>query len=200
MIVEAMLKPNIAFAVICLFTLISCGKKGDSWSYAVSPGIYSLEGPFCESTGLSPQYNDVAKRINLFDFSDTRLHTLSFEESGLLRVITSDSCTMTVKHTVAENKDNFFALQLARSFVFEPAGCSLQVLIGSTSYDASSESSSALQDSAASGSDLPFEITPDESKLVMTTANREDLNNVWQEYGCAGPDRIKWLLSPKSAG
>jgi hypothetical protein len=195
-----MLKPNFAFSALFLITIASCGKKGDSWSYALSPGTYSLQGPFCESTGLPPEYDEVAKRINLFDFSNAKQHSLSFEESGLFRVIASDTCTMTVKHAVAENKDNFFALQLARSFTFEPAGCSLQALIGTTAYNVSSESSLTLQNSIAVGSDLPFEITRVEPNVIMTTANREELNNVWLDYGCASPDRIKWVLTQKSSG
>ncbi len=196
MTAAAMLKSNLTLLILSSIGLISCGKKGDNWPYAISPGNYSLAGPFCLSTGKPPAYDDVAKRINLFDFSGITKHELRFEDNGLYRVLASASCTMTVKHAVQDNENNFFALRLARSFVFEPAGCSLQVVIGITSYSVSSESTTVLQDSTVPGIDLPFEITQAAPNLDMTSANREELNNVWSDYGCASPDRIKWVLSP----
>jgi hypothetical protein len=174
--------------------LLSCGKKGDSWVYAISPGSYSLTGPFCVSTGKSPLYDSVAKSVNLFDFTGVTTNELRFEESGVQRVIASDSCKMTVKHKVQENKNNIFALQLARSFIFEPAECILQATIGATIYNVSSSSTSVLQDSDAKGSDIPFEITQVGPNLEMTSINRDALNSVWADYGCASPDRIKWIL------
>jgi hypothetical protein len=175
---------------------MSCGKKGENWAYAVSPGNYSLTGPFCLSTGKQPIYDSVAKSVNLFDFSGVTTNELRFEETGLFRVIASDSCKMTVSHKVKENKNNYFALQLARSFVFEPASCNLQVIIGTTFYSVSSASTTFLQDSTDQATDLPFEITHVGPNLKMTTVNREALNNVWVDYGCASPDRIKWVLAP----
>ena len=200
MTAEAMLKPNLTLIILSSICLLSCGKKGDSWSYAINPGAYSLAGPFCVSTGKSPANDSVAKSINLFDFNGIKKHELRFEETGLYRIIASDTCTMAVKHTVQENKNNIFALQLARSFVFEPAGCSLQVVIGTTSYNVSSESTSVLQDSTTQGSDLPFEMTQVAPNLEMTSANRDEINDVWAEYGCASPDRIKWILSTINPG
>ncbi len=196
----AMRKHNLTLIIVLSFALLSCGKKGESWPYAISPGAYSLTGPFCVSSGKTPAYDSVAKSINLFDFSGTKKHELRFEETGLYRIIANDTCTMTVKHAVQENKNNMFALRLERSFTFEPAGCSLQVLVGSTRYNVTSESSSVLQDSTAPGSDLLFEIVPAAPSVEMISANLDEINNVWTDYGCASPDRIKWILSTINPG
>jgi len=193
MIVVAMLKANL-FLLIFL-SLVACGKKGESWNYALTPATYSLVGPFCNSTGESPAYRDVAQNINLFDFSNIKQHHLQFEDSGLFRTIKSDECSMTVKHTIHENKDGFFTLKLARSFNFEPVGCSFQVKIGIATYDVSSESTAFLQDSDAPGSDIPFEIIHLAEDLEMISADTEALNSIWEGYGCTSPDRIKWTLS-----
>lgn len=198
MTVEIMKKFNLILLILSAMTLISCGKKGESWAYAINPNVYSLTGPVCVSTGKSPLYDSVAKSVNLFDFSGVTTNELRFENSGLYRIIASDRCRMTVKHRIHENRDNFFALQLARSFVFEPAGCSLQVVIGITTNDVSSLSTPALQDSVLPDSDVPFEITNVSPNLEMTSVNRDELNNVWVDYGCASPDRIKWILEPLS--
>ncbi len=191
-----MQKFKITLLILLNLTLLSCGKKGDSWVYAISPGNYSLSGPFCVSTEKSPLYDTVEKSVNLFDFSGVTTNELRFEESGILRVIASGSCKMTVKHKIQENKNNIFAFQLARSFIFEPAECILQVAIGATTYNVSSSSTTVLQDTAANGSDIPFEITRIGPNLEMTSIDREALNNVWVDYGCASPDRIKWILVP----
>jgi hypothetical protein len=196
MTAEAMQKFKLIPLILMSLNLLSCGKKGDSWVYAISPGNYSLTGPFCVSTGKSPLYDSVAKSVNLFDFSGVTTNELRFVESGVQRIIASNSCKMTVKHKVQENKNNIFALQLARSFIFEPAECILQAAIGATIYNVSSSSTSVLQDSDAKGSDIPFEITQVGINLEMTSINRDALNSVWADYGCASPDRIKWILVP----
>lgn len=45
--------------------------------------------------------------------------------------------------------------------------------------------------------DLPFIINTTDSGFDMTSADVPALNELWREYGCANPDRIKWNGVPE---
>jgi hypothetical protein len=189
----------VCTAALCLFS-ISCGKKGENWGYALASGTYDLTGPFCASTGLSPAYKDIARRINLFDFTSTIQQSLIIEAYTTRRVISDPDCRLTIDQPIDINRESTFAQKIARKFVFEPDGCTLTVSADSKAFEAGRQSSDAFADSENTGMDIPYEIQPIENtpdSWQMISADNETLNAVWGDYGCSVPDRVKWILTRK---
>lgn len=188
-------------AALFLFS-ISCGKKGENQNYSLASGTYDLAGPVCVSSGASPVYKDIARRINLFDFTSTTQQQLIIEAYTTRRIISDPDCKLTVEQPIEINRDGTFAQKISRKFIFEPEGCTLTVSADSKTFEAGRQSSDAFTDSENAGMDIPYEIRPTENtpdSWQMITADNETLNAVWGDYGCSVPDRVKWTLTRKSS-
>lgn len=186
----------LSFSIV--FSIVSCAKKGsDDWDFAISPGSYLLTGPVCLSTNASPRYKKINQRINLFDFDAVQLHSLKIDGPTSFRTISDGACTVKINQPINLNKNGSFSNQLTRQISFEPEGCAFSVSIGSETFAVSSQSTEGLQDRNSTDMDLPFIVSTTDSGFDMVSGDVADLNNLWGDYGCNTPDRIKWSGQPE---
>lgn len=192
---------KIRFSILSLsfiFLIVSCAKKGsDDWDFALSPGSYLLTGPVCISTNAAPHYKKTSQRINLFDFDAVKSHSLKVDGPASVRTISDGACTVKINQPINSNRNSSFSNQLTRQITFEPEGCTFSVSIGNETFSVGSQSTEGLQDRDSTAMDLPFIISKTESGFDMVSADVVDLNNLWGDYGCNTPDRIKWSGLPE---
>ncbi len=128
----------------------------------------------------------------MFDFDDLTERSLALDGLEVKETFRSADCQVVATHTLFQNYDGVYSARHDRKFTYEPAGCTLTATAQSTTFRVGPEFSDLMKDSDDRTEELPFEVASDDDHTYrMTSADYEDLNDLWGVYGCAKPDRLK---------
>lgn len=171
----------------------ACNETGEPWDWALRPGTYSVSPSFCGATGEAPEFPTPAYQSTLFAFDQLTTHQMTVERRRVIEVIADTDCRLTLTRSTFQNFDGIFSLRGDRVHTFEPAGCAFSVLYQGQQIPVGQAHSDLFADqSTVKDEEIPYEVSADGEGFLMTSRDLSSLNELWQAYGCALPDRLKW--------
>jgi hypothetical protein len=188
------------FLMLMIMTAIyGCSQESATNSIPVPVGQFSVEGPFCHSTGQKPHYPEPKFAAALFDFDNLTSKTLTrrpaHESPFLVEEYVAPGCTLRIHRSYISLVDELFGASRARTFFWTPAGCQMEVSGLDASLPIGADYNSLYTNSGSNDLDLVFEVTSDGDTYNLATPKSEPLGSSWSEFGCLPSDQILFRLT-----
>jgi hypothetical protein len=178
---------------------LACSNDDTSWEWALRPGTYDVTPFTCASTNAKPLYPTPEHQATLFDFDELTRHQLIVMRGAVDEVLADADCTLTVSRRTFTNSDGIFSLRGDRRHVFTPDGCTFSMTFQGQALPIGAAYGSLFADRPDTRSEeIPYEIASDGDGFSMTSRDLSNLNDLWQNFGCSRPDRLKWAARPVS--
>ncbi len=172
---------------------LACSNEDTSWEWALKQGTYDVTPFVCGSTGAKPLYPTPEHQATLFDFDALTRHQIIVMRGAVDEVVADADCTLTLSRHTFKNADGVFSLRGDRRHVFTPVGCTFSITFQGQSLPVGAAYGSLFADRPDTRTEeIPYDVTAEGDGFLLTSRDLANLNDLWQDYGCSRPDRLKW--------
>jgi hypothetical protein len=193
-------RPNRSFSIIglCFILSVQIGCKKDreqSTPPAIADGTYSIGPIRCKKSGLEPEYPDALKKALLQQFDDTESHQLKIAGPNAVEEIKSSECSLIIHREIMNNSGERFGYRDSRKSTFTPEECKLSVKFDGGILKFGSNNQIIPDRDRPDHEELAFVVEAKQDGYILTTVNSEEVNEVWEQYGCASADQLQFDLT-----
>ncbi len=137
-------------------------------------GEYSIQGPWCDSLNISPQYAKPEDKILLFDFFELEKKTVTILEQTAIFLYQDTDCQLNFQRKIIKNEranpDDPLILLLSMQYnvKWEPENCELSILGDEEEKIIVKKNRSSFLEltEGEKKEDVPFEVVWQEAKKV----------------------------------
>jgi hypothetical protein len=162
---------------------------------AIADGVYSVSPVRCKKSGLAPDYPDALKKALLQQFDGIESHKLTITGPNAVEEFKSQDCSLTVQREILHNSGARFGFRDNRKAKFAPSDCTFVVKFDGGVLNFGLENQIIPDRDQPDQEEVPFSVEVKPDGYLLTTADSGEINDVWEQYGCAAMDQLQYDLT-----